>query len=155
MFVRRKKNRSGTVSIVVVSKERGRFRELQSIGVSSDADEIKCLYRQGQLWIREHHAIGDMFDRHNQIEYEQTAVRYFFNSIENILLNGTGLILDRVFRVIGFDRIDDDILKSLVTARICQPMSKTATIDYLKSHFDEDIEQHKIYRYLDKLHDTQ
>jgi len=153
--VRRKKNRSGSVSVVVVSKERGKFRELQTIGVSANEDEIKRLYREGQLWIREHHAIGDMFDRYNQIEYEQTAVRYFFNSIENILLNGTGLILDRVFRLIGFDRIDDDILKSLVTARICQPMSKTGTIDYLKSHFDEDIEQHKIYRYLDRLQDTQ
>ena len=155
MFVRRKKNRSGSVSVVVVSKERGRFRELQTIGVSSNEDEINLLYRQGHIWIREHSAVGDIFDRHNQIEFEQAAVRYFFNSIENILLNGTRLILDRVFRLIGFDRIDDDILKSLVTARICQPMSKTATIDYLKSHFDEDIEQHKIYRYLDKLHDTQ
>jgi hypothetical protein len=115
MFVRRKKNRSGSVSVVVVSKERGRFREVQTIGVSSNDDEINHLH----------------------------------------LLNGTGLILDRVFRLIGFDRIDDGILKSLVTARICQPMSKAATIEYLKSHFDEDIEQHKIYRYLDKLHDTQ
>jgi transposase len=155
MFVRRKKNRSGSVSVVVVSKERGRFREVQTIGVSSNDDEINHLYRQGQKWIREQNAVGDMFDRHNQIEFEQASVRCFFNNIENILLNGTGLILDRVFRMIGFDRIDDDILKSLVTARICQPMSKTSTIGYLKSHFDEDIEQHKIYRYLDKLQDTQ
>ena len=153
--MRRKKNRSGSVSVVVVSKERGRFRELQTIGVSSNEDEISHLYRQGQIWIREHSAVSDIFDRHNQIAYEQAAVRYFFNSIDNILLNGTGLILDRVFRLIGFSRIDDDILKSLVTARICQPMSKKGTIDYLKSHFDEDIEQHKIYRYLDKLQDTQ
>ena len=155
MFVRRKKNRSGSVSVVVVSKERGRFRELQTIGVSSDEDEIKRLCREGQIWIREHNAVADIFDRQNQIEVEQAAVQYFFNSIENILLNGTGLILDRVFRLIGFDRIDDDILQSLVKARICQPMSKTSTIDYLKSHFDEAIEQHKIYRYPDKLEDTQ
>jgi hypothetical protein len=154
MFVRRKKNRSGSVSVIVVSKERGRFRELQTIGVSSEDAEVKRLCREGQQWIREHTAVGDMFDLQNQIDLEHAAVHYFFNSIENILLNGTGLILERVFRLIGFDRIGDDILKSLVTARICQPKSKTATIDYLKSHFDEDIEEHKIYRYLDKLQDT-
>jgi len=99
MFVRRKKNRSGSVSVVVVSKERGRFRELQTIGVSANEDEVERLYREGQLWIREHHAIGDMFERHNQIEYEQTAVRYIFNSIENILpgflMKNSGLITSR------------------------------------------------------------
>jgi len=34
-------------------------------------------------------------------------------------------------------------------------MSKVATVDYLKSHFDEDAGLYKLYRYLDKLHDTQ
>lgn len=155
MFVRRKKNRSGSVSVVVCSKERGKFRELQTIGVSSDSEDIKALQRQGHIWIREHSSPGDMLDRQKQIDCEQESGQYFFNSIENILLNGTQLVLERVFRLIGFDQIDDEILKSLVTARICQPMSKTGTIDYLKSHFDEDVEQHQIYRYLDRLEDSQ
>ena len=34
-------------------------------------------------------------------------------------------------------------------------MSKSATVEYLKSHFDEDVELHRIYRYLDKLYNTQ
>ncbi|MCM1116103.1 MAG: IS1634 family transposase [Pseudoflavonifractor sp.] len=34
-------------------------------------------------------------------------------------------------------------------------MSKMATVDYLKSHFDEDVELSKIYRYLDKLYNSQ
>ena len=40
-------------------------------------------------------------------------------------------------------------------SRISQPQSKAATVDYLKSYFDEDIKLHKIYRYLDKLNDNQ
>jgi len=68
----------------------------------STAGHHLSITRQGQIWIREHNAVGDMFDRQNQIGLEQTAVHYFFNSIENILLNGTGLILDRVFRLIGY-----------------------------------------------------
>jgi len=46
-------------------------------------------------------------------------------------------------------------LKQLVIARLCQPASKSGTVDYLKSHYDEDVELSKIYRYLDKLYKTQ
>ena len=44
-------------------------------------------------------------------------------------------------------------MKQLVVTRICQPRSKVATVDYLKSYYDEDVELNKIYRYLDKLYD--
>ncbi|MDR3327102.1 MAG: hypothetical protein LBT04_03075 [Prevotellaceae bacterium] len=43
----------------------------------------------------------------------------------------------------------------LSISEICQSQSKTATVDYLKSHFDEEVELHKIYRYLDKLQSSQ
>ncbi|MGN1257141.1 MAG: hypothetical protein ACI4UA_08265 [Bacteroidaceae bacterium] len=56
---------------------------------------------------------------------------------------------------IGFHTINDDVLRYLVVARLCQPMSKMATAGYLKSHFDEDVSLSKIYRYLDKLYNTQ
>jgi transposase len=75
--------------------------------------------------------------------------------VENILLNGIQPILNPVFKLIGFDAIEDDILKHLVIARLCQPASKVGTVDYLKSYFDEDVELHKIYSYLDKLHKHQ
>jgi hypothetical protein len=62
--------------------------------------------------------------------------------------------LNELFNLVGFNAIDDDILKHLVVARLCQPASKAGTVDYLKSYFDEDLELHKIYRYLDRLHNT-
>src|SRR5690606_11750089 len=77
------------------------------------------------------------------------------SNVEKVLLNGTQLILNQVFKIVGFDSVDDNILKHLVIARLSQPMSKSATVDYLKSYFDEDIQLHKIYRYLDKLYNTQ
>ena len=78
----------------------------------------------------------------------------FLSNIDNILINGIQLILNRVFRLIGFDQINDEILRHLVVARLSQPMSKLATVDYLKSYFDVDIQLHKIYRYLDTLYNT-
>jgi transposase len=96
-----------------------------------------------------------MFDQYSEEEFEQEAIDYFFDHIENVLLNGTQIILNQVFKIIGFDRIEDEILKALVTARISQPLSKVATVDYLKSHFDEDVQLYQLYEYLDKLNDTQ
>jgi hypothetical protein len=57
-----------------------------------------------------------------------------------------------VYDSIGYDAIDDYILRQLVISRLSQPMSKSATVEYLKSHFDEDLNLDKIYRYMDKLY---
>ncbi|MDR2145659.1 MAG: hypothetical protein LBE91_04260, partial [Tannerella sp.] len=95
---------------------------------------------------------GDMFTLQARREEEKQVTDYLLSNVENILLNGTQLILNRIFRLIGFDAIQNDILRHLVIVRLCQPSSKSGTVDYLKSYFDEDLELHKIYRYLDKLH---
>ena len=75
--------------------------------------------------------------------------------ITNISINGADLILDRVFDNIGFNRIEDIVFRQLVKARLAYPVSKSATVEYLKNHFDEDVSLSKIYRYLDKLSDNQ
>lgn len=155
MFVRKKKNRSGSTSVVVVNKNGGKFAEVKTIGVSSNPDEIEELYRQGKKYISVQSGERDMFAEHNRQNEEKRVVDYLLNNIENILLNGTQLILNPVFELIGFDKINDDILKHLVVSRICQPRSKVATVDYLKSYFDEDIDLNKLYRYLDRLQDSQ
>lgn len=41
--MRQNKNRSGSVSVQVVSKFRGRYKVLKSIGASNDKNEIKRL----------------------------------------------------------------------------------------------------------------
>jgi hypothetical protein len=48
MFIRKKKNRSGTTSVVVVDKRDGCFRELKTMGVHSDEKEIRALHLQGR-----------------------------------------------------------------------------------------------------------
>jgi len=155
MFVRKKKNRSGNTSIIVVDKSGGRFRELKTIGVSSDEKELSELCQKGKHWIASHFGEQDMFAKVEQEREEKQVITYLLSNIENILLNGTQLILNQVFRLIGFDAIEDVVFKQLVVSRLCQPQSKVATVDYLKSHFDEDVELYRLYRYLDKLHNTQ
>ena len=155
MYVRKKKNRSGSTSVVIVDKSSGKIRYLKTIGIGSDEQDISDLIIQGKKWIASRKGEQDMFLLNEQQREEKLATDYLLNNIENILLNGTQLILNQAFKTVGFDVIDDDILKHLVTARLCQPSSKAGTVDYLKSYFDEDVELHKIYRYLDRLHNTQ
>ena len=130
MFVRKKNNKSGTVSVVIVSKQSGAYREIHRVGTSSKEPELAKLVEEGKDWIRRQNTIPDMFDQYDREKFERDSVEYFFNRIENILLNGTQLILNRVFSLTGFDKLNDAILKDLVIARICQPSSKSATVDY-------------------------
>jgi transposase len=155
MFVRKKKNPSGIISIQIIDKSQGKYKVVKTIGSSSDDNEIANFYQQGKKWIAALTGSQDMFALHEQQREEKQVTDYLLSNIENILLNGTQLILNQVFKLTGFDVIDDEILKHLVTARLCQPASKAGTVDYLKSYFDEDVELHKIYRYLDHLHNTQ
>ncbi len=155
MYVRKKPYRSGSTSVVVIKKRDGKSCYLKTIGVSSDEKEIEELYLLGKKWISEQHGQRDIFFEHTRVQEEKDVVEHLLSNVEQILINGTQLILNSAFQTVGFDKINDDILKHLVVSRICQPQSKVATVDYLKSYFDEDVELHKIYRYLDKLSDTQ
>lgn len=51
MFVRKKKNRSGTTNVVVVDKSQGKFKELKSMGAGRTEDEIDILCLRAKEWI--------------------------------------------------------------------------------------------------------
>lgn len=155
MFLRKKKNRSGTISVVVVEKRNGTYREIKTIGTTSDPFMLSSLCQQGKAWISSHLGEQDMFVVHDKAKEEAQIAEYFLNNVENIMLNGVELLLNHVFKLTGFDSIHDDIFRQLVIARLSQPLSKSATVEYLKSHFDEDTQLHRVYRYLDKLYNTQ
>ena len=52
MFVRKKVNRSGSISIVVVSKSHGKFTEVKKFGVAKSEEEADELFQKAQLWLR-------------------------------------------------------------------------------------------------------
>jgi hypothetical protein len=154
MFVRKKKNPSGIISVQIIDKSFGKYRVLKTIGSSSDTSKVDDLYLQGKIWMNDHLGEQDIFEQASKEADERQVTDFLLSKVENILINGTQLILNRVFKSVGFDKLNNDILKHLVIARLSQPLSKSATVDYLKSHFDEDVLLHKIYRYLDKLYNT-
>lgn len=160
MYIRRKKYPSGNVGIIVVEKISGKMKELTTIGIAKSNEEVDALVKRGQEWIdreqQRRHPRLDLFgDERIRCEKERKNVEQLLNSITNIAIDGADLILDKVFDNVGFNRIEDDIFRKLVKARLSYPASKSATVEYLKNHFDDDVSLSKIYRYLDKLSDSQ
>ena len=160
MFVRRKKYPSGNTGVIVVEKYKGQYKELITIGIGGSTEEVEKLVAEGKAWIaqeeKRRHPQLDLFGEEREAcEKEIQDVNRFLSNVTNILINGSDLILDRVFDSIGFNKIEDDIFRKLVKARLSYPASKAATVEYLKNHFDDDVDLSRIYRYLDKLADNQ
>ncbi len=159
MFVRKKKNRSGSTSVVVVDKSTGIFTELKVIGVGTTDEEIRHLVVQGKDWIAHYsgqQTISFPDEDSARLKREEEAMTdHILSNIISTSLKCPQIIIGRVYDRIGFNVIQDEELRHLVVSRICSPMSKKATVDYLRRHFKEDVSLQQIYRYLDKLYNTQ
>jgi transposase len=81
MFIRKKKNRSGTTSVVVVDKSRGSFRELVTIGVSNDSSEIESLCRQGKRW-NTSLPVKEVYEQYNGLWIIERAYRVTKGTLE-------------------------------------------------------------------------
>lgn len=158
MFVRKKVNRSGTTSVVIVSKSGSSHSYIKTIGISNNPEEIARLVEEGKLWIYNNECQNQLeldFERECEKRKQErlNIVKDVISNVEHVLLNGPEYILTKTFDSIGFNAISDSIFRNLVIARLVFPSSKRATVEYLKSYFDEDLELHKIYRYLSKLNE--
>jgi len=146
VHIRKKKNRSGSTSVVVVDKSNGNYKELVSIGTCSNEADIKFLCEKAHQWIIDYtHSLVLDFDNKKQ----QTEA--FINQIDQVLINGSQLLLNKIFDKVGFGAIKDEVFRHLVISRLSFPGSKRATAAYLKDYFNEDVDLNQIYRYMDKL----
>lgn len=152
MFIRRKPNKSGTFSVQVVDK-RGRVNVvLRSFGASKDEEELKRMEHEASDFISTY---GGQTTLDFSTLSPQERLRQITGGIKDIRQNGVELLLSPVYDSIGFNRIKDELLKHLVIARVAQPRSKLATVDYMRRYFDAYTSSDSIYRYMDKLYDTQ
>ena len=154
MFTRRKYNHSGTISVVVVDKSYGRFKELYRVGIAHNEEEAVSLEAKGRHWIATYGG-QQLIDFEGKADKELRKAEEVLSSIKSARLTAAQTIINKVYDSIGFNEIKDEELRQLVVGRICQPMSKKATVDYLRRHFKEDVSLQKIYRYMDKLYNTQ
>ncbi len=149
--MRRKPNKSGTYSVQVVMKDRGRYVVVRSFGSSSDESELLRLEQEANQYIRTYGGQTVIDFDHPDTEEERSRL---FSSIQSIVQNGPHLILDRIYDGVGFGALGSEMLRDLVVSRVCCPRSKLATTDYLRRYRGKEIDISVIYRFMDKLDDS-
>lgn len=89
------------MSVVVVDKSSGHFKEVKSFGSSSDATAIASLEQEARQYIA-------TFGGQQAIDFEGmspvvASPDTFMENIESVLINGPQLLLDKVYDEIGFN----------------------------------------------------
>lgn len=99
----------------MVDKHGGKFKELHTVGIGRDEDEVIGLCRQGRDWISQHLGILELdFDAEERKAMEREYTQKVLDNVDAVLLNGAKLILDKIYDSIGFNAIKDEILRQLV-----------------------------------------
>jgi len=159
MFVRKKKNSSGSVSIQIIKKIHGKNKVVETIGCSKNIDEVNNLFELGKKRIQE--LEPNLFD---VVEQEEERVQFLPISNDQVIPIGDELFFGKLFDKLGLDNLFQDrkdirykeekyfLLKSLVISRILYPGSKLYLIDYLWYFKKKEIDIKQIYRFLDTLY---
>lgn len=149
MYVRRKPNKTGTVSVQVVSKHTGKYQVMRSFGVGRTEEELGRLEERSRQFIAQQEGfVGDFFSEADDVRLED-----FLSSINNseIRVIGPELIFGQLYDKIGYGAIKSDMFRHLVVSRLFSPGSKLKTIDYLERYQGVSYSKDKVYRFLDTL----
>ena len=159
MYVRKKRNRSGSISIQIIKKIKGKSKLVETIGCSKDKKEIEKLYQKGLDRIKE--LEPNLFDIVNKEEKKNKLLSLRNDQVVPI---GDELFFGKLYERLNLDNLFKDIkdirykkekeflLKSLVISRILYPGSKLYLADYLWHFKRKDIDTETIYRFLDNLY---
>jgi transposase len=150
MFVRKKPNKSGLISVQVIDKSSGRYRVIKTVGSSSNAQEVEGFVLEGKRYIQGITGLQEIDFTDHQSIYKQVL-----STITNHRLVGVQNVLGRIFDDIGFNAIKDPLFKDLVLYRLVYPKSKLKTTEYLYRYEQKAYTEDDAYRYMDKLHSTQ
>ena len=148
MFLREKKNSSGSVSVQIISKSSGKYKVVKTVGSSSNEQEILRLTYLGKQEIERISCQPKLFVSEND-----TIVDQVFSALNNANIRTVGpeIIFGKIYDHIGFNAITEELFRHLVIARLAFPLSKLKTIDYLYRFQGVMLDVDAVYRFLDKL----
>jgi transposase len=149
VFIRKKKNKTGSTSVHIVQKINGRQIHVKAVGYTNDAAEIK------KLEARAHQEISVLTQQGNlSFSYaeDEQHIEHLKSSIQSVQPDICICILEKLFYEIGFSAIGDPLFRHLVVMRLLYPVSKLKTVEYLYLHYQIHYDIDYVYRYMDKLH---
>lgn len=101
MFVRKKQNKSGSVSIQIIQKQNGKYRVVQTVGSSKNPDQIDFLYHQAQL------SVPRLFNQTTLFDQPSSIPPLTELGNDDIRVVGPELIFGKIFDHIGYNKIPD------------------------------------------------
>jgi transposase len=149
MFVRKKKNKSGSTSIQVITKIGRKNKLLKTVGCAKTKREEELLLLLAKTEVERLQGMQTLF-----VEHDDLVVDNFVNGIANdhLQIIGSELILGRIYDKIGFPNDGcPNYFKNLVLCRLVYPGSKLKTVAYFKQHLNTDVSVYSVYRFLDEL----
>lgn len=153
MFVRKKLNKSGSVSVQIINKSNG-YKVAQTVGFSKNPDDIKRLVSKARHTIRT--CGGKQAELFSFKSKEEAAIENFLKELSNAQIHTIGpeLIFGTLFDRLGFSVIKEELFRHIVITRLVYPVSKLKTVDYLYRYRGITVKPDTVYRFLDKLCDT-
>lgn len=152
MYVRKKRNKSGSVSVQIIQKYSGKYKVVKSIGSATTQQSIEKLINLAKQEIESLTCQPKLFG----FETDEAIEKAFsFLSNASIRTVGPELIFGAIYDKIGFHVIAEPLFRHLVISRLAFPLSKLKTIDYLYRYQGISVDIDAVYRFLDKLNDKQ
>jgi len=151
MFVRKNRNRSGSISVQIISKREGNYRVLESVGTSCDPDRIEELVLEAKRRMED--PSGHQLSLFSLLTREDLAIESYLKQLTNLQIHTIGpeLIWGTLFDRMGFDVIPEKLFRHITMARLSYPTSKLKTADYLYRYQGLEVKVQSIYRFLDQL----
>ncbi|RCW38351.1 IS1634 family transposase [Marinilabilia salmonicolor] len=143
MFIRKKRNKSGTTSVQIIQKVKRSNKILKTIGSSSNPSEIEKLYQKALYEMPRLYG-ATLFD-----SPPQPVISDLSN--DSIRVCGPDIIFGRIYDHVGYCQVQETLLKDLVISRITHPGSKLNLAKYLNLTGKRNVSVYSIYRFLDKL----
>ena len=164
--VRKKKNKSGSISVIIVNRKNRGYKVIESLGSSKNEEEIEALYQKALKRIDELEPNLFTIKEKNEKEEELTKLLSQLTTKDFIPI-GDELIFGKLFDDIGckeiFAKIENRnirkkedkafLFKSLVISRLLYAGSKLELINYLSYFKNIEIDENRIYRFLDTIYE--
>jgi transposase len=148
VFIRKKKNKTGSISIQIIDKSSGKYEVVKTVGCAKSDEEEKDLMQQC-------YDLLPAFTKQSRIDFSYSEDDVFLKQLQEgfkkIIVIGPELILGKIFDEVGYNKIPQSLFRHLVITRLVYPGSKLKTVDYLLRYKGIYTNEDRIYRYLDKF----
>ena len=128
VFIRKKKNKSGSISVQIIDKSSGKYEVIETVGCADNEQQQQNLIERAQELL-------PSLTKQSSIDFvfseDEVFLKQLRQGLKKIFVVGPELILGKLFDEVGYHQIPSSLFRHLVITRLVYPGSKLKTADYL------------------------